>query len=282
MFICAELLFIQLQKTGCTHITQLLNRLFRGRQIGKHNAASARQIAESPFRVASIRNPWDWYVSLWAFGAGGDGALRQRLTSRSVERPAAECLRRPALFPRPFVTELRRDVAAWTRAYERHDEVAGFRRWLRMVLDPANARFLGEGYGELAVAPAVGYLTHRYLSLCCRAPRRLERCGVIRSFDDLARFEREHCYIDAFVRQEALEETFCEIVSRVRPLSAEERAMVFSKAQTNTSQRDRPVADYYDAELARLVGDRDRLIVERFGYRPPAPARDAVAAVTTA
>ena len=35
--------------------------------------------------------------------------------------------------------------------------------------------------------------------------------------------------------------------------------------RVNTSQRDRYVA-YYDADLARLVRERDRGIVERFGY----------------
>jgi len=272
MFVCDELLYIQMQKTGCTHITGLLKRLFSGRVIGKHNAASPRQIVASRYRISSIRNPWDWYVSLWSFGAGGNGALRHRLTTRSVVRPAAECLRRPGRFPRPFVTECRRDVAAWRRAYDRAADVAAFRSWLRMMFDPAAARFLGEGYGELAIVPACGYLTHRYLSLCCHSPRLLERRGRIRSFADLVAFEREYCYVDAFIRQEALEETFCEIVGRVRPLSAAERDAVFSANQTNTSRRERAVSEYYDSELVALVGERDRLVVERFGYRPPAVA----------
>jgi hypothetical protein len=269
MFVSSELLFIQMQKTGCSHIERLLRQIFDGRKIGKHNAATPQQIAASPLCLSSIRNPWAWYVSLWTFGTQGNGVLKHRLTGRSVEKAVAECLRRPILFPRPFVTEWRRDVAAWREVYTRHDDVAAFRTWLSMLLDPRQARFLGEGYGEVRVQPTIGYMTHRYLSLCCRDARRLEKPGRITSFADLARFDREQCYIHAFIRQEALEETFCEAVSRVRPLTEDERRMVYSARKTNTSHRVRPVADYYDAGLIALVGERDRLVVEKFGYDPP-------------
>lgn len=272
MFICPELLYIQMQKTGCSHITSLLKRLFQGRQIGKHTAASPRQIAAAPLRLSSIRSPWTWYVSLWTFGVQGDGALRHRLTSRSLQRSLRDCLRRPAIVPRTLLTEARRDVAAWRSVYRDADDIVAFRTWLRMMLDPANAAFLGEGYGELAVVPPCGYMTHRYLSLCCRSPRHLERPGRIASFAALEEFERERCYIDVFIRQESLEETFCEAVGRVRPLTAAERTLIFSGKQTNTSRRTRPVCDYYDDELLALVGERDRLIVEKFGYRAPARA----------
>lgn len=272
MFLCPELLYIQMQKTGCSHIGWLLKQLFDGRLEGKHRAATPRQIAASPLCLSSIRNPWAWYVSLWTFGAQGDGALRHRLTGRSFEKAAAECLRRPARFPRPFLTECRRDVAAWRRVYTRHDDVNAFRGWLGMLLDPRQARFLGEGFGELQVRPPIGYMTHRYLSLCCRNARWLEQPGRIGSFADLLRFDREQCYIDAFIRQEALEDTFCEAVSRVRPLTDDERRMVYGAAKRNTSQRVRPVADYYDAGLLALVGERDRLLVEKFGYAPPKSA----------
>lgn len=272
MFVCPELLYVQMQKTGCSHITRLLKKLFRGRQIGKHTAPSPGQISAAPLRISSIRSPWAWYVSLWTFGVQGDGALRHRLTSRSLERSLRDCLRRPALFPRPLLTEARRDVAAWRGVYRDADDTAAFRTWLRMMFDPANAAFLGEGYGELAVVPPCGYMTHRYLSLCCRSPRDLEQRGRIPSFAALAAFDVERCFVDVFIRQESLEETFCEAVGRVRPLTAEDRSLIFSGRQTNTSRRSRPVADYYDDDLLALVGERDRLIVEKFGYRAPARA----------
>lgn len=270
MFICPDLLYIQMQKTGCTHITRLLGRLFRGREIGKHVAASPRQIVATPLRISSIRNPWAWYVSLWTFGVQGDGVLHHRLTNRSLRRPLTECLRHPARFPRPFLTENRRDVAAWRQVYTDANDVDAFRAWLRMVLDPVNASFLGEGYGELAVTPPCGYMTHRYLSLCCRSPRDLERSGRFSSFADLSDFDRERCYIDFFIRQESLEEGLCEAVGRVRPLTTSDRSIIDSGQHTNTSQRTRPVGDYYDDALQALVGQRDRLIVEKFGYHPPA------------
>lgn len=272
MFVCPELLYVQMQKTGCTHVTSLLKRLFRGRVLRKHGIPSARQIAAAPLRISSIRNPWAWYVSLWTFGVEGNGALRHRLTSRSLERFLRDCLRRPARIPRVLLTEARRDVAAWRRVYGDATDVAAFRAWLRMMLDPANGHFLGEGSGELAVAPPCGYMTHRYLALCCRSPSDLRRRGRVASFAALADFDRERCFVDAFIRQENLEEDFCAAAGRVRPLTAEERTLVHSGTQTNASRRPRPVGDYYDDDLRALVGEHDRLLVEKFGYRPPARA----------
>ena len=73
-----------MQKTGCTHIASLLSRLFDGEQIGKHNAASDNQINSDAYFLSSIRNPWDWYLSLWTFGVQGNGGLMHRLTNKNL------------------------------------------------------------------------------------------------------------------------------------------------------------------------------------------------------
>ena len=40
MFVSNDIVYIEMQKTGCTHISRLLNELFDGEIFGKHNAAS--------------------------------------------------------------------------------------------------------------------------------------------------------------------------------------------------------------------------------------------------
>ena len=84
MFISDKLVYIQLQKTGCTHIAKLLADLFKGKQIRKHGCATPDQIKEHDYFVSSIRNPWDWYLSLWTFGAQGRGSLRRNLTTKQA------------------------------------------------------------------------------------------------------------------------------------------------------------------------------------------------------
>jgi len=82
MFKGDELIYIQIQKTGCTHIASLLSMLFNGEIIEKHNTTTPEQIKSTKYILSSIRNPWDWYLSLWTYGVQGNGALMQRLTKK--------------------------------------------------------------------------------------------------------------------------------------------------------------------------------------------------------
>lgn len=271
MFKSEELVYIQMQKTGCTHIASLLTRLFDGEIIGKHNAAKPDDFARKPLFVSSIRNPWDWYLSLWTFGAQGKGGLWERLTGDHRKMALKDALRSPTRNFGALLGELGKDAAAWQDAYDATDQLSSFRTWLKRVHDPRNDRVLGEGYDKAALADVCGFMTYRYLALCCRGTRGLGRQRRITDFDDLSRFDRESCYIDYFIRQEALEEMLCEAVEKIRPLTGEERQMIFGAGKTNTSRRSLTLTDYYDRESIELVADRDRLLIEKFGYAPPGP-----------
>jgi hypothetical protein len=70
MFISNKVVFLELHKTG----SSLLRKLFKsegvlaGEIIGKNNQISNNLLTQDSIIVGSIRNPWDWYVSLWAYG----------------------------------------------------------------------------------------------------------------------------------------------------------------------------------------------------------------------
>jgi hypothetical protein len=50
-----------------------------------------------------------------------------------------------------------------------------------------------------------------------------------------------------------------------------------ARPRTNTSSRRRGPEYYYDATTEKLVGDREKLIVEKFGYRAPSERADVFA-----
>lgn len=272
MFKSDELIYIQMQKTGCTHIAALLSGLFDGRMIGKHNPATPAQIATTPYFISSVRNPWDWYVSLWTYGLQGKGALMHRLTRRRLRNPMAALLSNPVDGLGAFADELSKDTGKWRGAYARDQDGESFRSWLRMIHDPGNRNLLGEGYGSAGIAGFCGFMTYRYLYLCCANADTLRKQAAIRDTDALAAFDRENCYIDFFIKQESLEETFCQAVEKIRPLTPEERQRIMGAPKTNTSRRKLTTADYYDRETIDLVHRRDRLLIDKFGYRPPEPA----------
>jgi hypothetical protein len=112
-----QLVFLQMQKTACSHISEILKDYFNGKQIGKHGPLTFdpgdRRI------LGSIRNPYDWYVSLWSYGCIGKGAIHSRLTNSrgsAIRRLLRERVRRPADWP-VLAPILRAEVARDPRQF---------------------------------------------------------------------------------------------------------------------------------------------------------------------
>lgn len=246
MFVCDELIYIQMQKTGCTHVARMLGKLFDGENTArKHNTATTEQLNSGRYFISSIRNPWDWYLSLWTFGVQGRGGFMNRLT------------------------RLTEDSVRWKSVYSNSANIDSFRKWLKMIHDPANSCYLGEGYGDTTITRLCGFMTYRYLYLSSRNINKVRVNEEISSFEELFQFDNENCYIDYFVRQEALEETLCKAIEQVRTLTQKERKLIFESEKTNTSVRTLSISDYYDKESIDLIQFRDRLIIEKFNYSPP-------------
>ena len=269
MFRCDQLTYIQMQKTGCTHIASLLSELFDGERIGKHNAAKPDQIASDQYFVSSIRNPWDWYLSLWTFGVAGNGGLRGRLTNRQYSRALKSAARDALSGLSSVVRELFKGIGLWEDVYASTDSVESFRKWLKLLHDPRRANQLGEGYGNTTITGFCGFMTYRYLYLCCQNAKHLNDARVIGNYSDLVRFERTNCYIDFFVRQESLETDLCSAIEKIRQLTMEEKKLILDAKRSNASLRSLSILDYYDSDSIDLIGHRDRLLIDKFNYSPP-------------
>jgi hypothetical protein len=269
MFQCDQLIYIQMQKTGCTHIATLLSNLFDGRQIGKHNPATEDQIKSDKYFISSIRNPWDWYLSLWTFGVQGDGALMHRLTKRHFSHCIKSAFKHPKKACADLFYEFSKDVNLWRGVYDKSDNVESFRKWLKLMHDPRNSHFVREGYGQTAIAHLCGFMTYRYLGLCCRNVMELNNPRLISNYADLVRFENDNCYIDFFIRQESLEDDLCKAIEKLCPVTHEEKELIYNAKKTNASKRSLSISDYYDKESIELIASRDRLLIEKFDYLPP-------------
>src|SRR5690349_15399636 len=80
MFVSDRIVFLELQKTGCTHIRNLLKEIVGGRLVMRHNQAPADLFTGDRFFLGSVRDPWDWHVSLWAYCCDGRGDLYSNLS----------------------------------------------------------------------------------------------------------------------------------------------------------------------------------------------------------
>lgn len=268
MFKCDEFIYLQLQKTASNHIVALLQQLFEGQTIGRHNCASLEQLKTTPYFIASIRNPWDWYVSLWAFGVGGRGSLRHYLTEKNYADLARAVYSNPKHSYQHCASWLKKDPKKWRAVYQRSDDVAAFRQWLLQLQHPKND--LPDGYSRSGINGWVGFMSYRYLCLCCHFKHWSKQLKLpLNDLEALQRFDRQYCYIDYFIRQENLAATVIDAVERIRPLSATEKSLIQNHTKTNTSRRPFALADYYDQQAIDLVAARERLLIEKFNYLPP-------------
>lgn len=266
MFVSDSLIYIHMQKAAGSHIVRLLAEIFEGAIVGKHNAASPKDLRSGAYVISSIRNPWDWYLSLWTYGVQGRGAFSQRLTNRKFVYPLKSSFHNLQDVVINFYSEWTKETNRWREAYACGDDVEAFRLWLRMIHDPANSRVLGEGYRATVLPEEFGFMTHRYLKLCCFNTSELKNPDLVKGFAELKSFDSENCYIHRFIRQERLEEDFCDAVSEVRSLKQSELELIYSGQRTNASSRTLSLADYYDDQAIALVADRERLLIEKFGY----------------
>lgn len=275
MYETDKLIFVQMQKTASTHIASLLAQIFNAgpanNGLGKHWPASPKQLSSGKIIASSIRNPWDWYVSLWTFGAEGKGGLRNRLCNHAEHDYDKNNSGTSSSDCNPFRMnshgECNRSTSAeWQLVYSDKTSISLFRKWLCMLLDPVNSYQVGEEYGQRGVAENCGFMTHRYLRLCCLTKPRFDNNKKLENHSALRGFDDASCYIDYFIRQEFLNQDFCELVGKIRPISDKENCFIHNARPTNSSIRAHKLSHYYNEACTKLVLNRDRLIVDKFGY----------------
>ncbi|MEL6301920.1 MAG: hypothetical protein AAFV47_02980 [Pseudomonadota bacterium] len=274
MYISEKLAFVELHKTGGSHIGRWLAKTLPGEQIGKHNRLAPEHYDK--FVVGSVRNPWDWYVSLWAYGCSSRGSVWKQTTDapnlayyrRSLHREMGRRRTGPAIALRQWLNDRQKPRNEWQRTYSDPNDPAAFQRWLKMMLNPGRSLDLREGYGFSWVAEQAGLMSYRYIKLFTSIGDALYQTKHQEPIDVL--IDRLG-FVDAFVRTEQLEPDLVAAIEAAQiELSSEQRtAILESGAQkTNTSDR-RSAGFYYDPATIKLVAERERVIIERHGYTPP-------------
>jgi hypothetical protein len=175
----------------------------------------------------------------------------------------------------PVLVTLAHDVIKpvdyWAAAYRDPFDPAGFRAWLRGIFSPPRRYDIGEGYGFSQLWPWAGLLTFRYLKLYAHDVGPLYQDPALSTLEGAREFDHVKNVLAAVIRTEFLEQDFVAALSSLglQP-SAEQRQQIlaFERAPTNTSHH-APTAQYYDDETSALVANRERLIIEKYNYRPP-------------
>lgn len=286
MLICDKLVFIELQKTGSTHIKQLLRDLVGGINDGKHNTPDDRLLrCGKPF-VGSVRNPWLWYLSLWSYGCQGKGELFQRLTNEKRWKRLRDKIAAKHKDGAQVVecddeeSGERRLPSHWDfeRAkywYADPDNAEAFREWMQAVLGRRVMRhMLMAGYGNSPLGKAGGLMTYRYFNLFVQGGEELGPGQS--SLLALKLMDRSQCIVSHFIRNESLADDFIEVLQSCGvALTDAQREQVLSARKVNASTRPHGPGYYYDEATIKLVARREKFIIEKFGYGDARPQPDA-------
>jgi len=281
MLVGDKLIYLQLQKTGSTRITDLIKATVGAEERHKHDRLHREDLEDPEIRarriMGSIRNPWSYYVSLWAYGSRRAGGIYERTTATPrMDQPKHL---RGTLHKKTIPLEdrdwrARRRVKRWRTAYGDPEDREAFRRWIRFLNDPAYLVDVGEGYGKSSVSQHSGLLTYRYLVLFTLGvvPGEPHLGGHNPTLDTLEKVRAhadEHLLCEDMIRMEHLaDELEVALEKAGYDLTDDQRATIHGTAEGRSENRTehRPAAWYYDDETRDLVARRDRFVIERHGY----------------
>ena len=274
MIVTDRLIYLRLQKTASRHIADLLVDLYGAERRGQHRALAGRR--DGRMVVGSVRNPWDWYLSLWAFGCAKGGQFRGHLTR--PQRAWVQLRRRRtwqsagsvAFHARQALVATAR-AHRWRRTYGDPADADRFRQWLRLM-------FGGDQF-QTAVPPPIrhrlcasaGFMTYRYCSIFFDPSIWRDTRFRIEDVDALRTVDRDHNVLDRTILVENLEADLIESLRAAGhevPPEAEARILAAAQKPAHKSAHG-DAAEYYDAETSEMIAAREQFIVEKYGYTSP-------------
>ncbi len=265
MFIADQIVYLELERTGCSHTIKLLRHLMPGRRAGKHNRLPPYLNDGKRFIVGNVRNPWVWYVSLWSLGCRGIGSLHDVLTRWTLRGHGLK--RHPLRGWKDILNEFQKPITKWRHLYGDIDNPMLFRRWLEMILDPKRKYDLGDGYGHSPMSESAGFMTYRYAFLYWKEAASVMSRTDCGDFAGLTATDERENLLQAAIRTEYLEADLIASLEQFGlPISEVQKKWVYSARKTGASKRRWDIGHYYDTHTRELVHRREKLIVDKYGY----------------
>ena len=131
-----KFIYLDLQKTGSTYISNFFIKFSSCNRIELNKHIPIKSVRLNSLYIISIRNPLDWYKSLFRYGLTRRGAVHAKLLKAGLE---------------------------YLYSNDKFDE------WMRFILDPKNSPLLAEFYSKTN-STLFGFLTYRFMCLSVESP----------------------------------------------------------------------------------------------------------------
>lgn len=269
MFISDRLCFLELGKTGCSYIREVLSEnILQGNLTHIHDTIDSELLNSNRFFLGSIRNPFDWYVSLWAFGClhKKKDPLYSNLTSRRINPFRLSSINKNYLKKIKFISnQLIKNIGINKKLYSDPLNVDNFREWIKMILKKKNKNQLGEHYAISNTNKFIGYMTFHYLLRFIK-PNKLYMLfnNEINNYEDLKNFDKNFNFIMSMLKFESIDQDLINIFNKLNiPIN---KTVILQKKAVNKSVRLKNTMDYYNDETIKIVRQNDSLIFEKYRY----------------
>ena len=266
MYLAKNFCYLELHRTGSTHISELLKKYVpEGEQIGVHNRADDKIYNSQIFFLGSIRNPWDWYVSMWGKACDKKGDLYRRTTTKKIYFDRIGLKTKPWLSPYIFLQQLNKPLKKWREVFLDSKNPQNFRSWLKLLL---NERIYddGSGYGLSSIHNFSGQLTYRYLLLYSKKTDKLFKKSIS-NIEDLKRFDENQNILNYTIKNENLENNFFKFLDQLKiEINLNEKKSISTLKRTKKSSRSTNFLEYYDQECLDIVAKREKLIIDKYNY----------------
>tara|TARA_B110000037_G_scaffold62403_1_gene76383 strand:+ start:179 stop:988 length:810 start_codon:yes stop_codon:yes gene_type:complete len=269
MFISDRLCFLELGKTGCSYIREVLSEnIPQGNLTHIHDTIDSELLNSNRFFLGSIRNPFDWYVSLWAFGClhKKKDPLYSNLTSRRINPFRLSSINKNYLKKIKFISnQLIKNIGINKKLYSDPLNVDNFREWIKMILKKKNKNQLGEHYAISNTNKFIGYMTFHYLLRFIK-PNKLYMLfnNEINNYEDLKNFDKNFNFIMSMLKFESIDQDLINIFNKLNiPIN---KTVILQKKAVNKSVRLKNTMDYYNDETIKIVRQNDSLIFEKYRY----------------
>ena len=269
MFISNELCFLEFGKTGCSYIREVLSEnIQEGFLTTAHDTINEDLLKSNCLFIGSIRNPLDWYVSLWAYGClkRKKDPLYSNLTSRRINPFRLSSINKNYLKKTKFIyDQFFKNINQNKSLYSDPYNVKKFREWIKIILKHPNKNQLGEQYALSNTNKFIGYMTFHYLVRFIN-PKKLHKLfnNEINNYEDLKNFDIKYNFIKSMIKFENIDKNILNVFNQAN--ITVDKKKIFEKHPVNLSRRLKNAMDYYDDETIKLVHQNDQLIFEKYKY----------------